>query len=233
MNPVLPWLPSGTVYGPLLNLRREYTLWAPKMSEPPYQAAPRAPVLYVKTANTFATQGATVAVPAPVQLGATLGLLIGDESNQAAAHAGYAQAAINSGANGLPVIAGCVLLNDLSLPHDSYYRPAIRFRNRDGFLVCGTPVAPLTAAQLQALSIELHVNGERVQTVVLATLVRDAAALLADVGEFMTLQPGDVLMLGTDCLDDGSRPLAGAGDRIEIRAPGFAPLVHTLVKEDA
>ncbi|HMT58314.1 MAG TPA: fumarylacetoacetate hydrolase family protein, partial [Ottowia sp.] len=78
-----------------------------------------------------------------------------------------------------------------------------------------------------------HVNGERVQTVVLATLVRDAAALLADVGEFMTLQPGDVLMLGTDCLDDGSRPLAGAGDRIEIRAPGFAPLVHTLVKEDA
>ena len=44
---------------------------------------------------------------------------------------------------------------------------------------------------------------------------------------------GDVLMLGTDCLDDGSRPLAGAGDRIEIRAPGFAPLVHTLVKEDA
>ena len=126
-----------------------------------------------------------------------------------------------------------MLLNDLSLPHASYYRPPIRFRNRDGFLVCGTPVAPLTAAQIEALSIEVRVNGERVQTVALATLVRDAAALLADVGEFMTLQPGDVLMLGTDCLDDGSRPLAGAGDRIEIRAPGFAPLVHTLVKEDA
>ena len=97
MTPVLPWLPSGTVYGPLLNLRREYTLWAPKMSEPPYQAAPRAPVLYVKTANTFATHGATVAVPAPVHLGATLGLLIGDESNRATALAQRAQAAIDSG----------------------------------------------------------------------------------------------------------------------------------------
>ena len=233
MTPVLPWLPSGTVYGTLLNLRREYTLWAPKMSEPPYQAAPRAPVLYVQTANTFATHGATVAVPAPVHLGATLGLLIGDESNRATALAQRAQAAIDSGVNGWPIVAGCVLLNDLGLPHASYYRPPIRFRNRDGFLVCGTPVAPLTAAQIEALSIEVRVNGERVQTVALATLVRDAAALLADVGEFMTLQPGDVLMLGTDCLDDGSRPLAGAGDRIEIRAPGFAPLVHTLVKEDA
>ena len=233
MTPVLPWLPSGTVYGPLLNLRREYALWTPKMSEPPYQAAPRAPVLYVKTANTFATHGATVAVPAPVQLGATLGLLIGDESNRAPALTERAQAAIYSGANDLPVIAGCVLLNDLGLPHASYYRPPIRFRNRDGFLVCGTPVAPLTAAQIEALSIEVRVNGERVQTVALATLVRDAAALLADVGEFMTLQPGDVLMLGSDCLDDGSRPLASAGDRVEIRAAGFAPLVHTLVKEVA
>ena len=148
MTPVLPWLPSGTVYGPLLNLRREYALWTPKMSEPPYQAAPRAPVLYVKTANTFATHGATVAVPAPVHLGATLGLLIGDESNRATALAQRAQAAIDSGVNGWPIVAGCVLLNDLSLPHASYYRPPIRFRNRDGFLVCGTPVAPLTAAQI-------------------------------------------------------------------------------------
>ena len=39
------WLPQGTVYGTLLNFRREFDLWAPKMSEPPYQDAPRAPVL--------------------------------------------------------------------------------------------------------------------------------------------------------------------------------------------
>ena len=63
MNPTLAWLPQGTVYGSLLNFRREYALWAPRMAEPPYKAPPSAPVLYVKTANTFAAHGAAIAVP--------------------------------------------------------------------------------------------------------------------------------------------------------------------------
>lgn len=124
-----------------------------------------------------------------------------------------------------------MLLADLSLPHPSYYRPPIKFRNRDGFLGCGPASVPLTLADIAALKLEVRVNGDAVQTVDLSTLVRDAATLLADVGEFMTLQPGDVLMLGTDCLPDGARPRARAGDRIEISASGFAPLHHTLIAE--
>jgi 5-oxopent-3-ene-1,2,5-tricarboxylate decarboxylase/2-hydroxyhepta-2,4-diene-1,7-dioate isomerase len=56
---------------------------------------------------------------------------------------------------------------------------------------------------------------------------------MRDVGEFMTLQSGDVLMLGTDCLPDGSRPRVRAGDVIEIRAAGTAPLVQHLTAEAA
>ena len=52
--------------------------------------------------------------------------------------------------------------------------------------------------------------------------------LLADVGEFMTLQPGDVLMVGTDCLEDGARPRAQAGDRVEISASGFVSVATTV-----
>lgn len=126
---------------------------------------------------------------------------------------------------------GCVLLADLSVPHPSYYRPPIKFRNRDGFLGCGPASVPLTLADIAALKLEVRVNGDAVQTVDLSTLVRDASTLPADVGEFMTLQPGDVLMLGTDCLPDGTRPRAKAGDRIEISAAGFATLKHTLVEE--
>jgi 5-oxopent-3-ene-1,2,5-tricarboxylate decarboxylase/2-hydroxyhepta-2,4-diene-1,7-dioate isomerase len=128
-------------------------------------------------------------------------------------------------------VAGCVLLNDLSLPHASYYRPAIRFRNRDGFLVCGAQAVPAAAVDLGALKIEALVNGAPAQTFDLASLVRDAAALLADVSAFMTLQPGDVLMLGTDCLADGSRPLVGPGDHVELRAAGLAPLRHSVVED--
>ena len=64
MSAALPWLPQGTVYGALLNFRREWDLWAPQMTEAPYKAAPQAPVLYIKTANTFAPCGAAIAVPA-------------------------------------------------------------------------------------------------------------------------------------------------------------------------
>ena len=229
-----PWLPRGTVYGTLLNFRREWDLWAPKMSEAPYKAAPRAPVLYVKTANCFAPAGAAVPVTGEVELGATLGLVIGDfEPNWAVAGSSQAQAAIKSGFNDLTRVAGCVLLDDLSLPHASYYRPAIRYRNRDGFLVCAPAVTPLADVDLKALRIEARVNGKRVQTVELSTLVRDAATLLADVGAFMTLQPGDVLLLGSDCLPDGTRPRVRAGDHVDIRAPGLLPLSHTLVQEAA
>ena len=234
MNFDPPWLPSGTVYGTLLNFRRECALWAPKMVEPPYLAAPRAPVLYVKTANTFAPAGAAVSVTGEAQLGATLGLVIGGfESNEALAGASQAQGTINHEADALARVAGCVLIDDLSLPHASYYRPAIRWRNRDGFLVCAPAVTPAHEVDLKTLTIEARVNGVRVQTVDLSTLVRDAASLLSDVSAFMTLQPGDVLLLGTDCLPDGTRPHAKAGDHVEISAPGLTALVHTLAREAA
>ena len=228
-----PWLPAGTVYGTLLNFRREFDLWAPRMSEAPYKAPPRAPVLYVKTANTYAPQGAAVPVATQVEIGATVGLVIGDMwTKQPAALQPSAQPAMNSVANNLPPIAGCVLLSDLSLPHDSYYRPALRYRNRDGFLVCGPAVRPLThIAEVAGIALEVRINGTAVQTVSLADLVRDAATLLADVAEFQALEPGDVLMVGTDCLADGTRPRAKAGDRIEISATGFAALVHSLTQE--
>ena len=49
----------------------------------------------------------------------------------------------------------------------------------------------------------------------------------------MPRAPGDILMLGSDCLADGTRPRARVRDRIEISATGFAPLVNTLVGEAA
>ena len=211
MKAKLAWQPQGTVYGTLLNLRREFELWAPQMHEAPYEAPPAAPVLYVKTANTFAPDGAAVPVPGPVRVGATLGLI--------------------AGAAGEPTHA--VLLDDLCLPHESYFRPPIRYRNRDGFLVCAPQSTPLAQLALDTLQIAVRINGALVQSVDLATLVRPALGLWAEVSAFMTLQPGDVLRLGTDCLPDGRPLLAAAGERIELSAPGLAPLAHALVEEHA
>ena len=59
-------MPTGTVYGMLLNFRGELQALAPQMSEPPYKAPPKAPMLYIKPANTWSAHGAAIAVPAQV-----------------------------------------------------------------------------------------------------------------------------------------------------------------------
>ena len=210
MNPWTPsWQPTGTVYGTLLNFRREWDLWSPRMTQDPHKAAPQALVLYVKTANTFSPAGQDLLLQdgvTEVDIAATLGLVIGIDGQ----------------------VTGAALLNDWSVPHASYYRPPVKFRCRDGFLALPQQVSVGQLSDWAALQIAVRRNGDVVQTVDLRELVRGLPALLADVGEFMTLQPGDVLMVGNDCLADGTRPRARAGDRVELSAPGFASVVSTV-----
>ncbi len=205
-------VPTGTVYGTLLNFRSEVAAWAPKMHDAPYNAPPIAPVLYIKPANTWSASGDHIALPARVlrvEVGATIGLVIG--------------------ANGRA--AGYVLMNDLSVPHDSLFRPPVKFKCLDGFLGIGPLVPADGTTDLATATLEVFINGELRQTVAFTRLVRDAARLLADVGEFMTLQAGDILMPGCDVLPGGGRPLARAGDHVEIASPGLGLLANLLVAE--
>lgn len=205
----MSWIPEGTVYGTLLNFRAEVEALAPQMSQPPYKAPPKAPVLYVKTANTWSAHGAAIAVPArvpEVEVGATIAMVMGAAGT----------------------VAGYVLMNDLSVPHASFFRPPVKFKCLDGFLGIGERLVPASeAGDPSGFMLEIRINGALKQTMNFNHLVRDAGRLQADVGEFMTLRPGDVLMLGCDV----GRPLARPGDRIDISAAGFGTLSNTLVAE--
>ncbi|MDQ7957334.1 MAG: fumarylacetoacetate hydrolase family protein [Pseudomonadota bacterium] len=202
------YLPTGTVYGVLLNFRAEVEAIAPQMDQPPYKAPPKAPVLYVKTANTWTPSGGAVPVPArvpEVEVGATVGLVMGERGS----------------------VAGYVLMNDFSVPHASFFRPPVRFKCLDGFLGIGGALR--SDGDPDRFTLEVRIDGELRHSADFSQLVRPATRLLADVNEFMTLRAGDVLMLGCNA----GRPLAKVGDRIEISAPGFEPLVNTLVEEAA
>lgn len=201
----------GTVYGTLMNFRSELDALGPKMNEAPYQAPPRAPVLYVKPANTWTENGGTIPVPAcvpEVAVGATVAMVMKSARE----------------------IAGFVLMNDLTIPHESFYRPPVKFDCLDGFLAIGDRIrARNEAGDPAVFKLEVRINGELKQTVRFSQLVRSADKLLADVSEFMTLGEGDMLMLGCDV----ERPRARVGDRIEIKMPALGTLTNTLVAEAA
>ncbi len=216
-NPDIPI--HGTVYGVLLNSQAEWHSAEHAMHDAPYKAPPAAPVLYIKTANTWSAHAASIAIPAPaaeVEIGATLGAVMGAPN-----------------ASGAPHVRGFVLLNDVSLPHSvaqqGFYRPPVKYKNCDGFLGIGAQlVSASDVPHPHALHIEVRINGELRQTVALADMRRQLPQLLAEVGEFMTLQAGDVLMLGLDvCADTAQRPRVKAGDVVDIHVPEL-PALGTL-----
>lgn len=213
--------PIGNVYGVLLNNGAEFELWQSAMLAPPYKGVPRAPVLYIKTANTWSLTGTEVPVPwtaLEVELGATIGLIFDRD--------------VMRGDAGIDAVSHCLLLNDLSLPNATFFRPPVRHKNLDGFLGIGAKPVPLAqVGDLAALRLAVNVDGELRQIVTFDRLVRDARTLVNDVADFMTLCAGDVLMLGLGVSSDGRRPRAHIGQRIEITAPGFEPLVNLLVAE--
>ncbi len=210
------FMPTGTVYGTLLNFKAELAAMQPKMSQPPYKAPPQAPVLYIKTANTWSANGASIAVPArvpDVEIGATIAMVV---------------------SGGLNSQIRYVLMNDFSIPHSSFFRPPVKFKCLDGFLGVGSQM--IETDMPQDFKLEVRMNGDLVQGLDFSQLVRSASQLLADVSEFMTLHDGDVLMMGCDCLLNGKRPVAKVGNVITISSPShpaLGTLSNTLIAEAA
>lgn len=216
--------PSGTVYGCLLNFRREWRQLGERMSQPPHKAPPQAPVLYVKTANTWSASGSAITLPPgadAVLVGASVGLVMGPRQWSAGAN------------QTVPVVAAYVLVNDLELPGGTYFRPAVKTKCVDSFLGLGAHgVAPGDAGDPARFELQVHVNGDLRQTIRFDDLVRDAATLLRDVDGFLSLREGDLLLLGCDA----DRPTAQAGDHVEIAMAGstaFGVLSNTLLPAQA
>ena len=216
---VAPYRLSGVVYGTLLNHKPALQALGDVVSAAPYKAAPRAPVLYLKPRNTLTSHGARIGVPADaaeLEVGAALGIVIGQTACQVAPE------------QALQYVAGYTIVNDVSVPHDVFYRPSLRYRVRDGFCPIGPVVVPRSAiANPDDLTIQVFVDGELKQTTTTGHRFRNVAQLLADVTEFMTLFPGDVLMLGASA----ESPHVRAGQHARIAIEGIGDLVNHFVQE--
>jgi 5-oxopent-3-ene-1,2,5-tricarboxylate decarboxylase/2-hydroxyhepta-2,4-diene-1,7-dioate isomerase len=210
---------GGTVYGTLLNHREALAALGDQLNAVPYKAPPKAPILYIKPRNTWAQSGDTVVVPSDaqeLQMGATLGLVIGRTACKVTA------------ANALEHVAGYLVVNDISVPHDSFYRPSMRFKCRDGSCPMGAYVSRDAVANPDALVVTVAIDGEVVQHTDTGGRVRSVAQLLVDVTEFMTLHPGDILSIGVAA----HAPLAHAGQRVTITIAGVGQLENVLLAEE-
>lgn len=214
-----PWRLSGTVVGVLLNHGPALAALGEAVHAAPYKAPPKAPVLYVKPRNTQVGEGARVVVPAGVpelEVGAALGLVIGRAACRVSAQEALAH------------VAGLVIVADLSVPHASFYRPAVRLKARDGFCPIGPRVWPLAAAPaVDRLAVRVAVDGRPVHESSTGERVRGAAQLLADVSAFMTLAPGDVLMTGVAA----GAPRVAAGHAVDVAIEGLGALSFELVAQ--
>jgi 5-oxopent-3-ene-1,2,5-tricarboxylate decarboxylase/2-hydroxyhepta-2,4-diene-1,7-dioate isomerase len=211
--------PVGTAYGTLLNHRDALAALGDAVHAAPYKAPPKAPVLYIKPRPCLAGHGAAVEVPADaeaLEVGAQLGIVIGREACRVAE------------SEALAFVAGYTICSDLSVPHPSYYRPSLRYKARDGFLPLGPWVlAARHVTNPDALEVVVQIDGTEAQRYATAGMQRGVARLIAEVTAFMTLSPGDLLMLGAG----PAAPRARAGQTVQIHIAPIGTLQHRLVAE--
>ena len=216
----MPFLPTRTVVGALLEFQGAWQALEPVMAQPPHHRPPVHPVLYIKPANTWARHGDTVLLPpdvAEVEVGATLGISFA----RAASRVNAAQA--------LEFVSGYCVVNDVTVPHQSLLRPPMRQKCRDGFCPIGPWVSADELRDPGALEIRSYINGELRQRSHTAHLRRSVAQLIADVSEFMTLAPGDLLLIGV--AEQPAR--ARADDTMAVEIDGIGRLENPLQAETA
>lgn len=210
---------SGTVFGTSLNYKGTLERLGDAVHNKPYGSPPIAPVLYIKPANTFNCYGGAIPMPVGIsklEMGAALGLVIGTKATR-----------VNE-ANALSYLTGYTIVNDVCVPHESLYRPAVQHQARDGFC----PIGPWIIDRHEVdnpnnLVIRVFINDKLEQENSTANLIRSVSRLIADVTEFMTLSPGDVLLVGIP----EKAPQAAVGDKIRIEIEGIGSLENVIVRE--
>ena len=149
-------------------------------------------------------------------MGAALGVVIGKKAVKVEAE------------SALHYVSGYTIVNDVSIPHSNYHRPAVKQKARDGFCPIGPWIMDRDEiSDPNHLGIRVFINGELRQESNTANLIRSVARSIADITEFMTLDEGDLLLMGVP----ERAPLAKVGDTVRLEIDEIGYLENTLVSE--
>ncbi len=173
------------------------------MNQEPHNKPPLFPVLYIKPVNTWRKSGEPIILPAGIQeieIGATLGIVIGKTAVQIEEAAAFSY------------IQGYLIANDVTIAHEKILRPPIKQKCRDSFCPMSEVVVASDIKNPNDFHISIYINDKLKLQNSTKNLVRPIAKLLADITKFMTLNEGDVVLVGTP----ENLPLVQAGDKVSI-----------------
>lgn len=181
-------------------------------------AIPAEPLYFIKPATSYATQGAVIRPPANydgrVVFEGELGIVIGQRLRAATPE--QARAAI----------FGYTVVNDVTaldlLNRDASFAQWTRAKGADGFGVFGPVIA--TGLDPAALVVRAILNGRERQNYPVSDAIFAPHEVVAHLSQDMTLEPGDLIALGTSL---GAAPMK-AGTTIEIAIDGIGALVNTF-----
>ncbi len=208
---------QGNIFGIALNYKDLYSTLEAQFTQNPYVKAPIKPVLFIKTPNTRNTSGQVVVKQQAdtLQAGPTVGIVIGKSTSRVAKSDAYAH------------IAGYVVVNELSLPEESYYRPAIRAKCQDGFCALGEAVAIDRVSDINQLELRVFVNDQLKQTGNTSNWIRTPDQIIEEISEYMPLNAGDIILTGTPL----GRVDLQHGDVVRIEVDQLGAVENTIQEQ--
>lgn len=179
-------------------------------------AAPKEPLYFVKTANSFLAAGETIRKPrsfdGKVVYEGELGVVIGKTC------------AAVSVVDAPGFIFGYTCINDVTaaeiIHRDSAFQQWSRAKSFDTFGVFGPVVA--TGLDPATLTVRTVLNGQERQNYPVSDMIFSPAQLVSLISQDLTLHPGDVICCGTSVGAGSMKP----GSTVEVQIAGIGTLTN-------
>jgi 2-keto-4-pentenoate hydratase/2-oxohepta-3-ene-1,7-dioic acid hydratase in catechol pathway len=126
----------------------------------------------------------------------------------------------------LDYVLGWTIGNDVSERNwQAGDRTLWRAKNADTFKPMGPWI--VTGLDPRRMQTTIRLNGKETDRFATGNMIFDAAAYISEVSKYCTIEPGDVMWMGTDGLPQNIQP----GDVVEIEISGIGVLRNRVVAE--
>lgn len=211
---LIPVVPP-TFYAAGLNYREHVIVLANKRGEVP--KLPKSADIGYRANNSLIAHGEAIVIPADaterIQYEGELVAVIGRQTKNV------------TEAEALSCVLGYTIGNDVSeRSWQAEDTTMWRAKNTDTFAPMGPWIE--TDLDISSARTRVRVNGQQMIDFATGDMVFGIAAFISRMSRYVTLQPGDVIWMGTD----GSGPYLKHGDTVEIEITGIGTLSNPVIR---